>query len=600
MIKRIWNVLDSKHKSNIIKLQFLIVCGALFELVGIASVGALMSLVGDLESIYRSGFWGNVYVEAGLTDKYDFLFLIGLVVLFILTTASIVSLFVAKFSYSLSARIGVSLSERLYRFYMGQPWLFHSKRNSADFFKNISTEAIRVNNGIIQPMLEINSKLVMIVIFGLSFFIYNPSLSIVFVFLFFLLYLLIFRLAKEKVRENSANLSNAYSKMFKLMNEGFGGIKEIIVYDLGLKYKKDFLQCTGELSKAVSDNNFMANSPRYLVELIAFGTVIVSLLVMLKTSNGSLDSVLPTISVLAFGGLKLLPALQGVYTGISHIKGHSSSFLSIEDDLKEAVLSPLPCNIEGKKRVAVDKGISLRNVYFSYTDSSGFALSGVSLDIAANNTIGIIGSSGSGKSTLVDCILRLIDPQKGEILIDGKDVSKRSKDIWAASVGYVPQSIYLSDSSIIQNVAFGCRPDEINEDKVKQVVKMAHAEEFIKNLPDGLSTKVGERGVQLSGGQRQRVGIARALYFDPSVLIFDEATSALDSVSEREVMNAISDLSGKKTIIMIAHRMKTIESCDYVYLMDKGVVADKGTFHELRDRSEFLKAGLQNDNKDGE
>ena len=602
MLKNIWLILDKEYKNKITKLQVLLIVGSLFELVSIASVGALMSLIGNLESINEAGFWNGIYSFLELKDKYDFLFLSGAIVLLILTLSSIISIYIAKIRYALSADIGISLSEKLFSYYISESWLFHSKRNSSDYITNISTEALRVNNAIIQPLLEINSKILLIFIFSLSFFIYKPIISISFVLLFIVIYLTIFKFTKSKLKNNSILLSQAYSEMFRLMGEGFGGMKEVIVADLNKSYSDRFSKCTKELSIAISNNNFMANYPRYLVELIAFGSTIIALLIMLKTADRGLAEVLPVISVLAFGGLKLLPAFQGVYTGISHIKGNASSFLAIENDLKNATHSNLidSFTLGSKNTVTANEKISLKNVCFSYSNNSELALKDISMDIYINNTIGIVGSSGSGKSTLVDLILKLIDPQSGSLTADNVEIDQNNKKSWMANIGYVPQSIYLSDSSIAQNIAFGCLENEINYKKINEVINLAHAHEFISDLPAGLDTKVGERGVQLSGGQRQRIGIARALYRDPSILIFDEATSALDSISERSVMEAINALSGSKTIIMIAHRIKTVEKCDFIYLMEKGRVIDQGSFDELYSRSEFFKAGLEFDAKTGE
>lgn len=599
MLKNIWLILDKDYKNKVTKLQVLLIVGSLFELVSIASVGALMSLIGNLDSINEAGFWNSIYSFLDLKDKYDFLFLSGVIVLLILALSSILSIYIAKIRYALSADIGLSLSEKLFSYYISESWLFHSKRNSSDYIANISTEALRVNNAIIQPLLEINSKILLILIFSLSFFIYKPLISLSFVFLFLVVYLTIFKFTKRKLKNNSILLSQAFSNMFRLMGEGFGGIKEVIVADLNKDYSDRFSKCTKELSLAISDNNFMANYPRYLVELIAFGSTIIALLIMLKTADGGLAEVLPVVSVLAFGGLKLLPAFQGVYTGISNIKGNASSFFAIENDLKNAKHTNVKDSFEldSESAVSVNNMISLKNVCFSYSNNSELALKDISLDIPINHTIGIVGSSGSGKSTLVDLILKLIDPQSGSLAADDVEININNKKSWMAKIGYVPQSIYLSDSSIAQNIAFGYRDNDIDYEKINEVIHLAHAHEFINNLPAGIDTKVGERGVQLSGGQKQRIGIARALYRNPSILIFDEATSALDSISERSVMDAINALSGSKTIIMIAHRIKTVEKCDFIYLMEKGRVIDEGSFDALYSRSDFFKAGLDIDNK---
>ena len=238
-----------------------------------------------------------------------------------------------------------------------------------------------------------------------------------------------------------------------------------------------------------------------------------------------------------------------------------------------------------KERWKANRSIRLDNIQFTYPGKQEPALKGLNVDIPVNKVIGLVGATGSGKSTAIDLLLGLIEPQQGELLIDGEPVTAQRRRAWQNSLGFVPQSIFLADSSIRENIGFGLPPEAIDEQRAKNAASMAHLDELLSELPEGLGTRVGERGVQLSGGQRQRIGIARALYHDAEVLILDEATSALDGITEKLIMDAIHDFSGKKTIIMIAHRLATVKQCDVIYLMESGAVADSGSYQDLSKRN---------------
>jgi HlyD family secretion protein len=307
-------------------------------------------------------------------------------------------------------------------------------------------------------------------------------------------------------------------------------------------------------------------------------------LYLLLTYQGDLGIILPVLSVYALAGFKLLPAFQQIYFSLALIKGNISAFESIKDDLenskkmnKKGLLGPF--NLEDKLELL--NSIKMQNISFTYPGKADQALNGLNLSIPANKIVGIVGPSGSGKSTAIDVLLGLIEPQEGQVLIDDVQIQENNKRAWQNTIGFVPQSIFLSEGSIAENVAFGLPVKNINLEQVKVAIQLAHLDELVAELPEGIDTKVGERGVQLSGGQRQRIGIARALYHEASVLVFDEATSALDGITEKIIMDAIHDFNGQKTIIMIAHRLKTVQKCDIIFFIDKGKVIDQGTYQEL-------------------
>ena len=330
-------------------------------------------------------------------------------------------------------------------------------------------------------------------------------------------------------------------------------------------------------------------APRYLVELIAFGSIILLILYLMISYEGNLGIILPILSIYAVGAIKLLPAFQQIYGSIGLIKANIAAFDSIQEDLNNSFRVESEKQIIEEEYLNPKKQISLENIAFTYPSKEEPALNQLSMTIPANSVIGVVGPSGAGKSTLIDIFLGLIEPQEGQLIIDHTIINDQNRRSWQNSIGFVAQSIFLSEGTIAENIAFGISNDQIDLDQVHKVIKLAHLDEFIKTLNNGVDTKVGERGVQLSGGQRQRIGIARALYHKAEVIVFDEATSSLDGVTEKMIMDAIHDFSGKKTIILIAHRLRTVQKCDKIFFINNGTVADQGTYQELLENNEHFK-----------
>src|SRR5699024_8835544 len=382
-----------------------------------------------------------------------------------------------------------------------------------------------------------------------------------------------------------------YTTLFRsLMNEGFGGIKDILLTGREQNFIQQFNTTGQTLANAQGSIRAMSQIPRYFIGLLAFGALIALVLILLKIHQGALDQVLPILSVYALAGLKLLPALPQIYMGIAKIKANIASFEGIKPDLIASIADESRKKTPSEKTPITPKGdIHLCDISFGYPGKHGVALENISLSIPRNTTVGIVGASGAGKSTAIDLILGLIDPDEGSLTIGDTPVTADNKRQWQMQIGFVPQSIFLSEGSLTENIAFGLTPEQIDLDKVKRAATLAHLDELIDSLPKGLNTHVGERGVQLSGGQRQRVGIARALYDDASVLVFDEATSALDGITENAIMTAIHELTGQKTIILIAHRLKTVEQCDQIYMLDKGRIIDQGTYSDLLNKNPMFK-----------
>jgi len=589
-LKELYSLLTKDQRKKLLRLQILVVLMSFAEIAGVASVGPFMALVGDVSQLQGEGLLADIYRTSGLESPRDFLFWLGIGVLLVLTLAAGISMFTIWRLSMYGAKVGAELGNRLFGHYMHQPWLFHASGSSSQLTNRISQETQRVTNSIINPLMQMDAKLVMVTFMATAIFLYNPIVALSGLSVFATAYMLLYKTVRRRLVRNGRYISEAQQMRFKLMGEGFGGIKDALLLGRQKEFTDRFKAACDKFAVAQGTTQALAQVPRYALELIAFGSVIFLVLYLLAAHDGNLGSILPVLSVYALAGFKLLPALQQVYTGLTQIRGNLAAFDALRDDLRASSLETAKANEPTVERIVPQHEVHLNNIVFSYPGKEAPALKNLSITIPANGVIGLVGASGSGKSTAIDLLLGLIEPQQGNLAIDGQPLSRETIRAWQNSVGFVPQSIFLADSSIRENIAFGLPPESIDEEKVKTAATMAHLDDLLAELPGGLETRVGERGVQLSGGQKQRIGIARALYDDADVLILDEATSALDGITEKLIMDAIHDFSGRKTIVMIAHRLATVRQCDSIYLLRNGQVEDQGTYEELVDRNEIFKS----------
>jgi ABC-type multidrug transport system fused ATPase/permease subunit len=362
------------------------------------------------------------------------------------------------------------------------------------------------------------------------------------------------------------------------MNESFGGIKDTILFNKGPSYRKLFDQISFGIGKVNASNSTLSEIPKFWVELVAFGSIILLSITLFLYSEEAFLMLVPTLSVFIMSAYKLMPAFQQIYANFSYIKSAHSALISIKNDLKDVPI--LHDNLNNDPPLNAHL-IQLSDVVFTYPGKKFPAIKNINLTIKENEIIGIVGHSGSGKSTLIDLILGFFQPSSGIFSVDDCKISDKNILSWQKLLGYVPQSIFLSDTSIRENIAFGEKLENIDSLLIDKVIELSELSEFIDKLPNGIDTVIGERGIQLSGGQRQRIAIARALYKRPKVLILDEATSALDGSTEKKIMESITSLSTQMTIIMVAHRLNTVKNCDIIYFMDKGKIIDKGNYNEL-------------------
>ena len=594
LVSELFSLLTVKQRRQFYFLQILVVFMAVMEILGVASIIPFMTLVGDANQLQEETFIAQVYTASGINSETKFLFMLGIAVMIMLFIATTISSFTIWKICMFSNKIGAEISERLYTHYLKQNWLFHASGSSASLTNKIAIDTIRVTSAIILPFMQMNAKSILAFLMVLSIFAFNPTVAIIIFSIFAFSYSILFTIVRMRLIQNGRIITRVNEKRFRLMNEGFGGIKDVLLLGRDNDFIKRFNKTGNSLAYSLGTNDALANVPRYIMELVAFGSTIKVVLFLIVYYESDLGVILPILSVYALAGIKLLPAFQSIYTCIAKIRASTPAFESIQDDLINSKKTKSNYVKENNTFLVPKKQISLENVSFKYPNKNDLVINNVNISIPVNSIVGLVGPSGSGKSTLIDILLGLIEPYKGSMKIDDKVIDDSNRRAWQNTIGFVAQNIYLSEGSIAENVAFGIPQDEINYDKVHQALKLAHLDELISKYENGVHTRVGERGVQLSGGQRQRIGIARALYYKSEVLVFDEATSSLDGISEKKIMEAINNFSGKKTIIMIAHRLKTVQKCDQIFFLDKGQIIDNGTYQELFETNEHFKNMAEN------
>ena len=396
-------------------------------------------------------------------------------------------------------------------------------------------------------------------------------------------YMFVYRLIRTRQVRLGAKMVEASLVVGRTTLEGLSGIKELRVLGRESASITEYKKSLAEVTESHASNLLAAALPRYVIEVFAYaGIVAVTLAFVLK---GQGTAAIPSLALYALAGNRLVPIFQQFFAAAITIKYHTRAVESLEADLKVVRQSTAP-ELDGNEQpLSFKNEITLSKLSFTYPTANRPALHEVSLSIPQNQSIGLVGRTGSGKTTLADVILGLYPPASGKISVDGVTLTQGNERAWRQRVGYVPQNVFLTNASIARNIALGIPEDQVDHQAVKRAAHMAQAEEFIAQLPDGYDTVVGERGVKLSGGQRQRLGIARALYHNPDVLVFDEATSALDGMTEDAVMQAVQTLSAERTMILIAHRLRTVQACDRIVMLEAGRVVADGTYQHLMSES---------------
>ncbi len=588
VVKKLFVLLTKSQRKRFYSLQILVVFMAILEIISVASIIPFMTLVGDINQLHGKSTMAIIYSASDLSSS-QFMFLLGVAVLGVLLISSLFSMFTIWKLSMFATQVGTEITDRLYLYYLNKCWLFHASGSSAQLTKKIAGEAGRVSKGIVMPLMQINARIVLAMFICIGIFIYDVKVAVIGLFVFSSAYLILYKLVRTYLLRNGRTISDMNGQRFELMNEAFGGIKDILLLGRANVFVSRFKQTSHTLAFSQGTNTALTQVPVYLMQLIAFGSMISLVLYLISSHSGELGLILPILSVYGLATFKLIPAFQHIYSSLGAIKSNIPALESIQKDLNDSNKISLESNKKDSRFLRLNKSVSLRNISFCYPGKDELILKQINITISAKSVVGIVGPTGSGKSTLINILLGLIEPKTGKLFVDQKKIDERNRRSWQNSIGYVAQNIFLSEGSVAENVAFGIPKEEIKLDKVYKSLELANILDHVMSLENGINTKVGERGIKLSGGQQQRIGIARALYNESNVLILDEATSSLDGHTEKVIMNSILEFSGKKTIIMIAHRLKTVERCDQIFLINEGLLVDQGTYQELIERNQVFR-----------
>jgi len=588
LLSDIWSVLTARQRRWVLGAQVLSIAMAFSTVAGIASIAPFFAVLGNPDLIEQTG-WLHWLYQLGFSSRRSFTLALGLAFMGLVLLANLISVCGSFVMIRLATWIGTDLQSTLFAEYLHRPYLFHARTQSAVLFKNVIHETTRVTNHLLQNTFSLVTNIVTASFIIVSVMLLNPAVAAAMIATLAGGYLLIYLALRNRLLRAGEIQSQLFTEQTRIVNESLGAIKEILILQIQNLFRGNFERSSRSIAWLGARTQLIGQSPRYVMECVAVvGLVAVALLAGRR--DDGIGPWLGQLTFLGFAAYRLLPTLQQAFAAIVKIRADRAGFSCIAPDLRLARARDYAMSAPDLSwRERPRSEIRLEEVSFRYEPGRPLALSAVSLRIPARAAVGLVGANGSGKTTLVDLIAGLLAPDVGRIEVDGIALNDANRAAWQSRIAYVPQDIFLLDTTIAQNVALGVPVRAIDRERLLAAARLAQLDELIATLPAGYEHVVGERGVRLSGGQRQRIGIARALYTDASVLILDEATKALDGLSERELMATIVRLRRRYTIIVIAHRLSTVRACDLVFEFDGGKLRASGTYAELTKNSETFR-----------
>ena len=584
VLRKLFSLLTARERRNLGFLFLIVLVMGALQVLSVASIMPFLSVASDPSIIQENWYLQWAYTTFEFTETRAFLIALG-VASFVALAVSNVFIILARWAMERYAwGRNHTLSRRLLRSYLYRPYEYFLTRNSAELGKNILEEVKEVTDQMLKPALRGFAKGV-VAVFMIGFLVYfDPIVALMVATVLGAAYAGIYLLVRAQLDKRGEARVESNTKRYQFVGEAFGGIKEVKIRGKEEAFLEQYDGPSWQYAKNQALYRVIKKAPRYIIEAVAFGGIILIAIYLIAVQE-NIRQVIPVLGLYAFAGYRLMPALQEAFHGLASARFNIAALNKLHRDLQKQVdaTTTLPDNGRaGVEAMRLDDELRLQNVQFTYPEARQPAIQDLSFMVSAQTMVGFVGKTGSGKTTAVDLILGLLRPQQGEVTIDGTPLRDDNLRAWQQNIGYVPQHIYLSDDTVARNIAFGEAPDEIDLDRVRDAARRAHIVDFVEDeLPDQWETVVGERGVKLSGGQRQRIGIARALYHGPSVLVFDEATSALDQSTEASVMKAIYELEERHTILLIAHRLSTVQRADNILMLEQGRKVGEGTYDEL-------------------
>lgn len=560
-LQKLWGILTPQERRKTIIMLALVTVMAMAETGGVISIMPFLAVLARTDVIFENSWLNWAYTTFNFTSSKDFMQALGVLSIAMVVGSSLFKTItlhiVNRFVFFLRHHLSVRLLER----YLQQPYEFFLMHNSSLLSRNVLSEIDELLNGLIKPISQLIAQGAVVVAMLVLLFVYNPVTAVFIVLSVSALYGAIYLLVRKRLNRIGHERQLSNGKRFQACNEVLGGIKDVKITQTSDMYLKQFSSSSRNFARHQATAETLAQSPLYIVEAVGYTGLIILALILMVTSN-DIAHVLPALGLYGFAAFRLLPSAQIMYRGLAQLKFSSASLdvlyqgLSLLSQTPKEEIKPLPLKHE----------IRLENIHYAYPSTPDKKVfNGLNLTIKVNTSLGIKGTSGTGKSTLMDILLGLLQGQQGKLYVDDIEISLNNVQAWQKSIGYVPQHIFLADATVAENIAFGIPKEHINQVALEKAAKAAQIHHFVENnLEQGYQTILGERGIRLSGGQRQRIGIARALYHDPSVLLMDEATSALDDETEITLNNAIDNLSGSKTLIIISHRHSSLKNCNNI------------------------------------
>ena len=577
----LWKRLAKSRQRQLVLVFCLMLASAFAEVV---SLGAVLPFIGVLtapEKVPKYQSLERFVEELGIQTPQELV--LPVVIIFMVTAilAGILRLTLLWATAKLSNAIGADMSLEMYRRTLYQPYKVHFLRNSSEVIDGITHKSWAAMDMLKSTMTLVSSSLLMTTMVA-GLIVIDPAVVSAALGVFGLIYGVVALKARRKLKENSQRISEQGTLAIKSLQEGLGAIRDILLNWSQAAYCETYRKADMPYRMAYGSNLFISVSPRFAMETIGM-VLIAGLAYFLSSQHGGIGPSLPLLGALALGAQRIIPALQQIYWAWASIAGNRASLEEVIDLLNQPIpeeaLKPPP------KTLDFHSQITFNGVWFRYLDTEPWVLKDLNLVIPRGCRMGFVGGTGSGKSTTLDLLMGLLEPTKGHIMVDGMEIRTGALRTWQQNIAHVPQSIFLADSTLAENIALGIPAELIDMKKVKRAAEQAMIADFIESRPEGYNALVGERGVMLSGGQRQRIGIARALYKDAGVLVLDEATSSLDNQTEKAVMACLDNLHRDMTILIIAHRLTTIQNCDQIVELEGGAVIAQGTYDELIEKS---------------
>lgn len=570
ILRKIRILLDAKQKRTMILLIFLMLIGAILEAASIGIIVPIVEVVMQEDAITGGGMVQQMYDFLGMQSKNQFIITILILLILLFAGKNIFLYFQQKFMLSFVYGNQFSTSERMMKNYLRKPYEYYLNADTAVVQRSITSD---VNNmyALILAVLQLISECIVFVFLGVFLLVSDALMTIIIASVLVVLLLIIKVVLKPIMRKAGEDNQHFYSGLFKWISQTVQGIKEVKVTGKEQYFVDEYIKCGRGYVNAVQKYSLYNAVPRLLIESVSIACMISYILILLLNGTDPKELV-NTLTAFAAAAVRLIPCANRINNQLTTIAFCEPFFMGVSDNLQDEINgenTDMSFANPAEGKLPICKEITLKNITYAYPNTDKLIFDHADMTIPVGAAVGVVGTSGAGKTTVVDILLGLLETQEGAIYADGVDVKTNYRG-WLKNIGYIPQMIFMLDDTIRKNVAFGVPEEEIDEDRLWAVLKEAQLDTFIRTLPEGLDTSIGERGIRLSGGQRQRIGIARALYEDPELLILDEATSALDNDTEAAIMESINMLHGRKTLVIIAHRLQTIEKCDMVYRVEDG------------------------------